>query len=54
MIRKEHYYKPVRIGNFWSRKYIEYESNGGKNKAILADECPNNIRPHLKYIMIYL
>ena len=24
---KEDYYKPVRVGNFWSRNYIEYESN---------------------------
>ena len=24
--------KPVRIGNFWNNNYIEYESNGNKNK----------------------
>ena len=28
---KLNYYKPVL--NFWSRNYIEYESNGDKNKT---------------------
>ena len=26
----EDYYKPVRVGNFYSNNYIEYESNGHK------------------------
>ena len=30
--KKEDYYQPVRIGNFWSRNYIEYESNGDRDK----------------------
>ena len=30
----EVYYKPVRIGNFWSNNYIEYESNGDRNKTL--------------------
>ena len=29
------YYKPGREGNFWSKIYIEYESNGDTNKALL-------------------
>ena len=29
---EEHYYKPVRVCNFWSNSYIEYESNGDRNK----------------------
>ena len=28
------YYKPVRVGNFWSSSFIEYESAGDKNKTI--------------------
>ena len=24
---EENYYKPVRVSNFWSNNYIEYESN---------------------------
>ena len=31
---EEDYYKPVRVGNFWSNSFIEYESNGDKNKTI--------------------
>ena len=25
--KEEHYYKPVRVGNFLSKNYIKYESN---------------------------
>ena len=28
------YYKPVRVGNFWSNNYIEYESIDDRNKAL--------------------
>ena len=27
---EENYYKPVRVGNFWSNSYIEYKSKGGR------------------------
>ena len=30
--QEDDYYKPVREGNFWNNNYIEYESNGDKNK----------------------
>ena len=30
--REKDYYKPVRVGNIWSRNYIEYEINGDRNK----------------------
>ena len=46
----EDYYKPVRIGNFWSRNYIEYESNGDRNKTLSIEEYLNKIRPYLKNI----
>ena len=26
------YCKPVRVGNFWNNNYINYESNGDRNK----------------------
>ena len=29
---EEDYHKPVRVSNFWSNNYIEYESNSDKNK----------------------
>ena len=31
---EENYYKPVKVNNFWGNNYIEYESNGDKNKAL--------------------
>ena len=30
--QEEEYYKPKRVSNFWNNNYIEYESNGDKNK----------------------
>ena len=32
--KKEDSYKPVRIGIFRSKSYIEYESNGDRNKTL--------------------
>ena len=29
---EEYYYKPSREGSFWSNCYIQYKSNGGRNK----------------------
>ena len=26
--------KPIRVGNFWRKHYIEYESNGDRNKTL--------------------
>ena len=31
---KKDYFKSVGVGNFWNRNYIEYESNGDRNKTI--------------------
>ena len=28
------YYKPVREDNLWSNNYVEYESNGDRNKTL--------------------
>ena len=42
---KENYYKPVKVCNFWSNSYIEYESNGDRNKKLSAEEYVNKIRP---------
>ena len=42
---KEDYYKPVRAGNFWRNNYIEYESNGDRNKTLPLEEYLNKIRP---------
>ena len=34
---EEDYYKPVRTGNAFSSNYIEYESNGDKDKMLIED-----------------
>ena len=45
---KENYYKPVRAGNFWTRNYIEYESNRNRNKTLSIEM--KNIFKKLGYI----
>ena len=46
---EENYYKPVRVGNFWSNNYIEYKSKGDR-KTLSVDEYLDKIRPYLKDI----
>ena len=41
--QQEDYYKPKRASNFWSNNYIEYESNGDKNRNLSLDEYLNEI-----------
>ena len=48
---QEDYYKPVTVGNIWSNSYIEYESNGDRNKTLLVEEYLNTIRPYVKDII---
>ena len=48
---QENYYKPVRVSGFRSNKYVEYESNGGRNKTLSVEEYINIIRPYLKDII---
>ena len=43
--------KPVRLGNFWSRNYIEYESNGDRNKTLSIEEYLEKVWPYLKDII---
>ena len=51
---EETYYKPVRVSNFWSNNYNEYESNSDKNKTLSVEEYPNKISPYLKDIIYNL
>ena len=48
---KENYYKPLRVSNFWSNNYIEYESNGNTNKTLSVEKYLNKIRRYLNYII---
>ena len=43
--------KQVRIGSFWSNNYIEYESNGDRNKTLSTEEYLNKTRRYLKDII---
>ena len=38
---EENYYKPVKVNNFWSNNYLEYESNGDTNKTLSVEEYLN-------------
>ena len=48
---EENYYKPLRVSNFWSNKYIEFERNGDRNKTLSFEEYLNKIRRYLKDIV---
>ena len=48
---EENYYKPVRVNNFWSDNYIEYESIGDRSKTLSVEEYLNKIRLYLKDII---
>ena len=52
--QKKDYYKPKRVSNFWDDNYIEYESNGDKNRNLSREEYLNKIKPYLKNIIIDL
>ena len=52
--QEEDYYKPKRVSNFWNNNYIEYKSNGSKNRNLLLDEYLNNIEAYLRNITINL
>ena len=47
---EESYHKLVRVNNFWSNNYIEYGSNGDRNKTLSVEEYLNKISPYLKDI----
>ena len=50
MKKKKIIKKPVRVGNFCSNNYTEYESNVDRNKTLSLKEYLDKIKPHLKDI----
>ena len=44
---EENYYKPVRGNNFWSNNYIQYKSNGNRNRILSVEEYLDKIRQYL-------
>ena len=45
------YYKPIRIGNAFSSNYIEYKSNGDKDKTLFINDYLDIIRKYLSDII---
>ena len=48
------YHKPKKVSNFLNNNYIEYESNGDKNRNFLLDKHLNKIKLQLRDIIIDL
>ena len=48
---EENYCKPVKVSNFWSNNYIEYEGNDDRNKTLSVEKYLNEIRAYLKDII---
>ena len=46
--QEEDYYKLKRVTNFWNNNYIEYESNGDKNRNLSLDEYLTKIESYLR------
>ena len=42
------------MSNFWNNNYIEYQSNGHRNKNLSLKEYINKIKPYLRDIVIDL
>ena len=52
--KEEDYYESKRVRNFWNNNYIEYESNGDKNRNLSLDEYCNKIKTYLRNMIINL
>ena len=48
---EEDYYKPIRTGNALNSDYIEYETNGYKDKKLSIKEYLDEIEPYLNYLI---
>ena len=40
--QEEDYYEPVTVGNFWKKIYMEYQTNGDRNKNLSVEEYLKN------------
>ena len=50
MKKKKKILQTIRVSNFWSNSYIEYENNGDRNKILSVEEYLNKIKPYLTNI----
>ena len=44
----------MKVGSSWIKNFIEYESNGDRNKNLSVKKCFNKIKIYLRDIMIDL
>ena len=47
----EDYYQPIKTKSAFNGNYIEYESNGDKDKHLSVKKCLRMIRPYLRDII---
>ena len=52
--QEKDYYKSERASNFWNDNYIDFESNGDKNRNLWLVEYLSKIKPYLRNIIIDL
>ena len=52
--QEEDYCKTKKVIIFWNNSFIEYESNGHKNRNLSLDEYVKKIKPYLRNIIIDL
>ena len=50
----ENCYKPKKVSNFWNNNYLEYESNGDKNRNLSRDVYLNKTEPYMRNTIIDL
>ena len=49
--QEEDYQKPVTVSNFWNNNYVEFGSNGDRNKNLSIKEYLHKIKLHLEDII---
>ena len=49
-----YYFKPKRVSNFWNNNYIEYESNGDRNRNLSLHKYLDKNKPYVRDIIIDL
>ena len=52
--QEEDYCEPKRVSNVWNNNWIEYESNGDKNRKLSLGEYLHKIKPYLRNKVINL
>ena len=51
--KEDEYYKPIKINDAFNDNYVEYQSNGNKDKILSIEEYRNMIKPYLSSIINY-